>query len=205
MRTIALAFVVSGAVVIGFNFLRFGSFRNELYLNPIFLVPDLGTQLRNAAGLWLSPSGGLLTFWPSFGALLGVAVRAGVIAGVLRGLFHGVLGAGAAYYLSFVLPKRLLHGAMAQVWGLLGAAVGIVIGSADRAGVLGGLALGAGALALAGRRTVAASPESTEELSAHGYLPFVAGLSIAAILLGFTGGFERVREIFAGIAPGLGL
>lgn len=141
----------------------------------------------------------------ALGALLGVAVRAGVIGGVLRGLFHGVLGAGAAYYLSFVLPKRLLHGAMAQVWGLLGAAVGIVIGSADRAGVLGGLALGAGALALAGRRTVAASPESTEELSAHGYLPFGVGLSIAAILLGFTGGFERVREIFAGIAPGLGL
>jgi hypothetical protein len=52
---------------------------------------------------------------------------------------------------------------------------------------------------------VTASPESTEELSAHGYLPFGIGLSIAAILLGFTGGFERVREMFAEIAPGLGL
>jgi hypothetical protein len=124
---------------------------------------------------------------------------------VLRGCFHGILGAGAAYYLSFVVPKRLLHGTTAQVWGLLGAAAGVVIGSDHWTGALAGIALGAGALALARRRTVAASPESTEELSAHGYLPFGVGLSIAAILLGFTGGFQRVREIFSEIAPGLGL
>ena len=137
--------------------------------------------------------------------LMGVAVRAGVIGSVLRTMFHAILGAGAAYYLSFVVPKRVLHGAIAQVWGLLGAAVGILIGSASWTGLVVGIALGAGALALARRRAVAASPESTEELSAHGYLPFGVGLSIAAILLGFTGGFERVREIFAEIAPGLGL
>jgi leader peptidase (prepilin peptidase) / N-methyltransferase len=141
----------------------------------------------------------------ALGALLGLAAGAGVIGGVLRGMFHGILGAGAAYYLSFVVPKRVLHGPLAQVWGLLGAAVGIVIGSEHWTGVLAGLALGGGAFALALRRTVAASPESTEELSAHGYLPFGVGLSIAAILLGFTGGFDRVREVFAEIAPGLGL
>jgi leader peptidase (prepilin peptidase) / N-methyltransferase len=137
--------------------------------------------------------------------LMGVAVRAGVIGSVLRTMFHGMLGAGAAYYLSFVVPKRVLHGAIAQVWGLLGATVGILIGSESWTGLVVGIALGAGALALARRRTVTASPESIEELSAHGYLPFGVGLSIAAILLGFTGGFERVREIFAEIAPGLGL
>jgi hypothetical protein len=38
-----------------------------------------------------------------------------------------------------------------------------------------------------------------------GRATFGVGLSIAAILLGFTGGFERVRELFAEIAPGLGL
>jgi leader peptidase (prepilin peptidase)/N-methyltransferase len=141
----------------------------------------------------------------ALGGLMGVAVGAGLIGSVLRGGFHGILGAGAAYYLSFIVPKPLLHGATAQVWGLLGAAAGIVIGSEHWTGLMAGLALGAGALALARRRTVAASPESTEELSAHGYLPFGVGLSIAAILLGFTGGFERVREIFAEIAPGLGL
>jgi leader peptidase (prepilin peptidase)/N-methyltransferase len=141
----------------------------------------------------------------ALGALLGLAVGAGVIGSVLWGFFYGIVGAGAAYYLSFVVPKRLLHGATAQVWGLLGAAAGIVIGSEHWTGLLAGLALGAGALALARRRTVAASPESTEDLSAHGYLPFGVGLSIAAILLGFTGGFQRVREVFADIAPGLGL
>ena len=141
----------------------------------------------------------------ALGGLMGVALRAGVIGSVLWSIFHGTLGAGAAYYISFVVPQRVLHGPIAQVWGLLGAAAGIMLGSASWGGLVVGLALGAGALALARRRTVEASPESTEELSAHGYLPFGVGLSIAAILLGFTGGFERVRKIFAEIAPGLGL
>jgi hypothetical protein len=52
---------------------------------------------------------------------------------------------------------------------------------------------------------VEASPASTDELSAQGYLPFGVGLSIAAVALGFSGGFERIREIFAEMAPGLGL
>jgi hypothetical protein len=137
--------------------------------------------------------------------LMGVAVRVGVIGIVLRGMFYGLLGAGAAYYLSFVVPQRWLHGPLAQVWGLLGAAAGLAVGSGHWTGLLIGVALGAGALAWARRRTVEASPASTEELSAHGYLPFGVGLSIAAILLGYTGGFQRVREIFAEIAPGLGL
>jgi hypothetical protein len=141
----------------------------------------------------------------ALGGLMGVAVRVGVIGGVLRTIFHGILGAGTAYYLSFLVPKRMLDGPIAQVWGLLGASVGIIIGSAGWTGLAAGTALGAGALALARRRTVEASPANTEELTAHGYLPFGVGLSIAAILLGFTGAFPRVREIFAEIAPGLGL
>jgi leader peptidase (prepilin peptidase)/N-methyltransferase len=147
----------------------------------------------------------LLAAGLALGGLMGVALRAGVIGGVLRGIFHSTLGAGAAYYFAFVVPKRVLHGAIAQVWGLLGAAIGIGIGSGHWTGRLAGVALGAAALALARRRTVAASPESSEDLSAHGYLPFGVGISIAAILLGFTGGFERARAIFAEIAPGLGL
>jgi leader peptidase (prepilin peptidase)/N-methyltransferase len=162
-------------------------------------VPAAGPMLRWGR-LFVLVGAGL-----ALGGLMGVAVRAGVIGSVLRGLFYGTLGAGAAYYTSFVVPKRMLHGATAQVWGLLGAALGIAIGSGRWTGLLAGLGLGAGAVALARRRTVAASPESTDELSAHGYLPFGVGLSIAAILLGFTGGYERVREVFAEIAPGLGL
>jgi hypothetical protein len=141
----------------------------------------------------------------ALGGLLGVAARAGVIGGVLLGLFHAVLGAGAAYYLSFVMPRSVVRGATAQVWGFLGAAAGLAVGGGSWSGLAAGLALGAGAWAWARRRPVAASPENTEELSAHGYLPFGVGLSIAAIVLAFTGGIEHVRQVFAEIAPGLGL
>jgi hypothetical protein len=137
--------------------------------------------------------------------LMGVAARAGVVGWMLRAAFYAVVGAGAAYYVSFLLPKRMPGGPVTQVWGLLGAALGIAIGTAHWIGLLTALGLGGGALAWASRRTVMASPESTDELSAHGYLPFGVGLSIAAVLLAFTGGFERVRVVFAEIAPGLGL
>jgi leader peptidase (prepilin peptidase) / N-methyltransferase len=139
------------------------------------------------------------------GGLLGMAARAGMIGGILRAGSYAVLGAGAAYYVSFLLPKRLPDGSLTQVWGLVGAGIGIAIGTARWMGILGGLALAGGALAWASRRTVTASPAGTDELSAQGYLPFGVGLSIAATLLAFTGGFERVREIFVEIAPGLGL
>ncbi len=139
------------------------------------------------------------------GGIMGVAVRAGAIAGTLRGIFHAFLGAGTAYYVSFLLPKRVLGSAPTQVWGLIGAGLGIAIGATRWTGILAGLALGGGALAWASRRTVAASPESTDDLSAQGYLPFGVGLSIAAALLAFSGGFERVREVFLEISPGLGL
>jgi leader peptidase (prepilin peptidase)/N-methyltransferase len=138
-------------------------------------------------------------------ALMGVAGRMGVIGGILWTAFYAVLGAGAAYYVSFLMPKRMLASSLAQVWGLVGAGIGIAIGTARWMGILGGLALGGGALAWASRRTVAASPVTTDELSAHGYLPFGVGLSIAAALLAFTGGIERIREIFLEMAPGLGL
>jgi hypothetical protein len=129
----------------------------------------------------------------------------GVIGGLLRTAFYAVLGAGAAYYVSFLLPKRMLDSSLTQVWGLIGAGIGIAIGTARWMGVLGGLALGGGALAWASRQMVTASPAGTDELSAQGYLPFGVGLSIAAALLAFTGGLERVREVFLDIAPGLGL
>lgn len=145
-------------------------------------------------------AGGLL-----LGGLMGVAVRAGAIGGILRATFYAVLGAGAAYYVSFLLPKRMLDSSLTQVWGLIGAGIGIAIGTARWMGIFGGLALGGGALAWASRQTVTASPEGADELSAQGYLPFGVGLSIAAALLAFTGGLERAREIFLELAPGLGL
>jgi len=145
-------------------------------------------------------AGGLLLV-----GLMGVAARMGVIGGMLRTAFYAVLGAGAAYYVSFLLPKRMLDSSLAQVWGLIGAGIGIAVGTARWMGIIGGLALGGGAVAWASRQTVTGSPAGTDELSAQGYLPFGVGLSIAAALLAFTGGMERVREIFLEIAPGLGL
>ena len=139
------------------------------------------------------------------GGLMGAAAWVGVIGGIMRAIYYAVLGAGAAYYVSFLMPKRMLDSALAQVWGLIGAGVGIATGTARWTGIVGGVALGGGALAWASRRTVTASPAGTDELSAQGYLPFGVGLSIAAVLLAFTGEIERIRETFLEIAPGLGL
>jgi leader peptidase (prepilin peptidase) / N-methyltransferase len=137
--------------------------------------------------------------------LVVVAASAGVIGGVLRAVFYAVAGAGAAYYLSFLLPRRMAEGPITQVWGLLGAALGMAIGTAHWIGILAGLALGGGSLAWAARQTVEASPETIEELGEQGYLPFGIGLSVAAVVLAYSGGFARVREIVADIAIGLGV
>lgn len=141
----------------------------------------------------------------ALGGLLGVAARAGVLPWMLRGFFFATLGAGAAYYVSFLPLSRLVHGKALQIWGLLGAAVGIAIGTANLVGVLVAVAVAAGAWTWASRQSVASSPESTDDLSAQGYLPFGIGLSIAAVILAYSGGFETVREMFAEIAMGLGL
>ncbi len=138
------------------------------------------------------------------GLMVGAASM-GVIGGIMRGVWYAVVGAGAAYYLSFFLPRRMADGPLTQVWGLLGAALGVAIGTGHWIGIFAGLALGVGAFAWASRQMVEASPETIEELSQQGYLPFGIGLSIAAVLLAYTGGFERVREIFADVAIGLGV
>jgi leader peptidase (prepilin peptidase)/N-methyltransferase len=138
------------------------------------------------------------------GLMVGAASM-GVIGGIMRGVWYAVVGAGAAYYLSFFLPRRMADGPLTQVWGLLGAALGVAIGTGQWIGIVAGLALGVGAFAWASRQMVEASPETIEELSQQGYLPFGIGLSIAAVLLAYTGGFERVREIFADVAIGLGV
>jgi leader peptidase (prepilin peptidase) / N-methyltransferase len=137
-------------------------------------------------------------------ALMGVAARAGMIGAMLRGLFHAVLGAGAAYYASFVLLRRMPVGALTQVWGLLGAGIGIALGTPSWVGVVAGLVLAGGSLLWASRQTVISSPATTDELSAQGYLPFGVGLSIAAVVLAYSGGFEWVRELFAEVAMAFG-
>ena len=117
---------------------------------------------------------------------MGVAARVGVIPTVLRALFHALAGRRRGVLsLASSCPKRVLHGPIAQVWGLLGRRSASRSATAHWTGILLGSPSAAGAWRWAARRTVAASPESTDELSAQGYLPFGVGLSIAAILLAY--------------------
>ena len=137
---------------------------------------------------------------------MGLALRAGLFPPLLVALFHAVLGAGAAYYLSFLVPDRLAQGRWPRVRGLIGAGVGIAVGGAgDWVAAVAGVAIVALAMALAGGAEPEASPETTEELSAGGYLPFGVGLAIAAGVLAYAGGFERVRAVFAELGPALGI
>jgi leader peptidase (prepilin peptidase) / N-methyltransferase len=139
-------------------------------------------------------------------AALAWSVIAGLAGPVLVALFHGVLGAGAAYYLSFIIPERLLAGGWAGVLGLIGAAAGIAIGGGFFPERLIAAALLA-ALAVWGVRRVevTASPDTVEELSSGGYIPFGVGLALAAGLLAYTGGPEQMRQLFAELAPALGI
>ena len=138
--------------------------------------------------------------------LLALALRGGLLAPILVGLGHVVLGAGAAYFASFAVPERWTTGSWPRVRGLVGAGVWLAVAGAGSPGFLAAGALVAAAgLGWAGRGEPASSPETTEELSAGGYLPFGVGLALAAGVLAYAGGYERVRQAFAEIAPALGL
>ncbi len=139
-------------------------------------------------------------------ALMLLALQAGLLGPMLLAAFQGTLGGGAAYYASFLLPERALGGRWPRVLGLLGAAAGVAIGAGlSPLRLAAGLAIGAAALWAVRGVQVAASPETTEELSSGGYIPFGVGLALAAGVLAFTGGPERMRRAFAELAPALGL
>jgi leader peptidase (prepilin peptidase)/N-methyltransferase len=138
--------------------------------------------------------------------LVGLAFSAGVVGPVVLAVSDGLLGAGLAYYAGFLLPERAARGGWTRVRGLLGAALGVAVGGGAEAGrFFAGALIAAVALLGVRRVEVAASPESTEELSSSGYLPFGVGLALAAGVLAFTGGAERMRQAFAELAPMLGL
>jgi len=62
----SLSLLVTGA----YNYARFGSVLALPYLKPVFFVQSPGTEVSFFGAVWLSPNGGLLPFWPSFGVLL---------------------------------------------------------------------------------------------------------------------------------------
>ncbi|MBA2459409.1 MAG: prepilin peptidase [Gemmatimonadales bacterium] len=178
----------------------------------VSLLPGPATEVTGAADqgdaggmrwgrLFTLLAGGIVLM-----VLMMFALSAGVLGPVVLALFHGILGAGTAYYLSFLLPARALRGTWPRVRGLLGAAVGISVGAGLSPTRMAVAVVAAGAALWAARKVeVTVSPETTEELSSGGYIPFGVGLALAAGLLGYTGGAERMRQTFAELAPALGL
>jgi hypothetical protein len=66
------------AVNSGFNYFRYGSLLNVQNLAPEFRVDTLEQGAINFAGIWLSPNGGALLFWPSFACICVVILLAAV-------------------------------------------------------------------------------------------------------------------------------
>lgn len=70
----ALGVALGWALSALFNLFRFGVFWNTYNLSDRLRVHDPLQRLSGAAAIWLSPSGGLVFFWPVFVALLGVGL-----------------------------------------------------------------------------------------------------------------------------------
>jgi hypothetical protein len=81
---IVLGAVAAVAVNMGFNYFRFGVPWNRHMLQDLYFVKEIGDHLSFSLGIWLSPNGGVLFFWPIFFLLCLVA---GVFA--LRGAWSG--------------------------------------------------------------------------------------------------------------------
>src|ERR1044071_808859 len=82
-QMLALGFGTAIAIIssAAFNYFRYGTFVNASYASRLFIVPTFKLQLSFFLGIWLSPNGGLLLFWPSFGI-----VYFGLVAAVLMEL-----------------------------------------------------------------------------------------------------------------------
>jgi len=127
--------------------------------------------------------------------LLAAAITLHVFGQVVAALFDGLLGAGVAYYASFLLPARA-EGEWLRARGLLAAAVGVAFG----AGLLwprivAGVVLALAAVWSVQRTHITLSPESTEDLESEGYLPFGVGLAAAAGLVLLSGTMPMVRDV----------
>ena len=75
-----LATGIGVAINSGFNYFRYDSVLNVQLLAPDFRVDTLEQGVLNFAGIWLSPNGGALSFWPSFACICVVILFAAVAA-----------------------------------------------------------------------------------------------------------------------------
>ena len=64
----------AAGVTAALNLVRFGSPRNTYYLDSDFRTPIPGRALEFAVGLFVSPSGGIVLFWPVATALVALAL-----------------------------------------------------------------------------------------------------------------------------------
>jgi leader peptidase (prepilin peptidase) / N-methyltransferase len=127
--------------------------------------------------------------------LLAAAITLHVFGQVVTALFDGLLGAGVAYYASFLLPAWA-EGEWLRARGLLAAAVGVAFGGGllwPR--IVAGVVLAVAAVWSVHRTHITLSPESTEDLESEGYLPFGVGLAAAAGLVLLSGTMPMVREV----------
>ena len=128
--------------------------------------------------------------------LLGGALALGIAGPVLSAVFHGLLGAGVAYYASFLLPASAGDQSWLRVRGLLAGTVAIAVGAGfSPTRIVVALLLAITAVWFARHIRLAPSPETTEGLQAQGYLPFGVGLAAAAALLQFSGAMPLVRDV----------
>src|SRR5262249_39988155 len=68
--SLVVAALLNIAATVAFNLFRYGTFFNTSYLDRVCIVPTFKLQLSFFLGIWLSPNGGLVFFWPSFVLLL---------------------------------------------------------------------------------------------------------------------------------------
>lgn len=127
---------------------------------------------------------------------IAVSIQFGAAGEVLDSVFYALLGAGLAYYASFLLPESVAQQPWVRVRGLIAAAAGIALSDGlFSPRLIVGLVLGLLVFWYARQIRLAETPETTEGLKVHGYLPFGVGLAIAAGLLEFSGTFPLVKEM----------
>ncbi|HYY56941.1 MAG TPA: YfhO family protein, partial [Pyrinomonadaceae bacterium] len=101
---------LSMIVTVAFNYFRYATYYNRNYLTDIALVPSFRLQLSFFLGIWFSPNGGLLFFWPSF-ALLYFSVLAMTLLRKARSEPSGQNGEherGLIFYLPIITVSLVL-------------------------------------------------------------------------------------------------
>jgi leader peptidase (prepilin peptidase)/N-methyltransferase len=179
----------------------------------VWLRRDGGQLGETGAEASVEPSGALVESAPGFRWAMVVKLMAlgtlpilllagsfalGVAGQVLGAVFHGVIGAGLAYYASFLLPASIENQTWVRVRGLLAAALAIAIAAGlSLPRIVVAVILGGAALWYARRVPLMPSPETTAGLHSQGYLPFGVGLTAAAAVLQFSGWMPLVRDVVA--------